>query len=115
MYIFFADHLFHYSCHNERNGANVRGYFVWSFLDVFEILGGFEISFGLHYIDMNDPTLRRQPKLSALWYSNFLNGRTMDPLITMEIQKKNPSMVLSTSVSNNPILQKVQLKAISSS
>ncbi|CAL0324706.1 unnamed protein product [Lupinus luteus] len=98
-----------------RNGINLRGYFVWSFLDVFEVMGGYESSFGLHYVDMNDPTLRRQPKLSAVWYSNFLNGGTTDPLITMEVQKKNPSMVLSTSVSNNPILQKVQRKAISSS
>ncbi|OIW00832.1 hypothetical protein TanjilG_12236 [Lupinus angustifolius] len=94
-----------------RNGVNVRGYFVWSFLDVFELLAGYESSFGLHYIDLNDPTLRRQPKLSAVWYSNFLNGRIMDPMITMEVQKKNPSVVLSTFVSNNPILQKVQLKA----
>ncbi|XP_019463753.1 PREDICTED: beta-glucosidase 11-like [Lupinus angustifolius] len=98
-----------------RNGVNVRGYFVWSFLDVFELLGGYESSYGLHYIDLNDPTFRRQPKLSAVWYSNFLNGRTMDPMITMEIQKKNPSVVLSTAVSNNPLLQKVQFKATSSS
>ncbi|KAE9611059.1 putative beta-glucosidase [Lupinus albus] len=89
------------------SGVNLRGYFAWSFLDVFEILGGYESSFGLHYIDMNDPTLRRQPKLSAIWYSNFLNGRTMDPMITMETQKKNPSMVLSTLVSNNPLLETI--------
>ncbi|CAL0324705.1 unnamed protein product [Lupinus luteus] len=97
-----------------RNGINVRGYFVWSFLDVFELLGGYESSFGLHYIDMSDPTLRRQPKLSAVWYSNFLNGKTIDPMITMEVQK-NPSVVLSTTFSNNPILQMVQRKSTSSS
>ncbi|KAI4313395.1 hypothetical protein L6164_026381 [Bauhinia variegata] len=48
-----------------RNGSNLRGYFVWSFLDVLELFGGYETSFGLHYIDLDDPDLRRQPKLSA--------------------------------------------------
>jgi beta-glucosidase len=43
----------------------VKGYFVWCFLDEFELLGGYEVSYGLYYIDMKDPSLRRQPKLSA--------------------------------------------------
>ncbi|XLT47640.1 hypothetical protein HN873_040244, partial [Arachis hypogaea] len=70
-----------------RNGHDIRGYFVWSFMDVFELLGGYESTFGLYYIDLNDPTLRRQPKLSSQWYSNFLNNRTMDPMVAMQIEK----------------------------
>ena len=64
----------------------MKGYFVWSFLDLFELLSGYELSYGLYYIDLNDPSLRRQPKLSAQWYSNFLNRRPMDPKVTMQIE-----------------------------
>ncbi|RDX98303.1 Beta-glucosidase 11, partial [Mucuna pruriens] len=73
-----------------RSGSNVKGYFVWSFLDVLELLTGYESSYGLYYVDMNDPNLRRQPKLSAEWYTNFLNGVSMDPMVTTEIEKKAP-------------------------
>ncbi|CAL9000632.1 unnamed protein product, partial [Prunus brigantina] len=44
-----------------RNGSNVRGYFIWSFLDSLELLDGDESSYGLYYIDLDDPDLRRQP------------------------------------------------------
>ncbi|CAL5094553.1 unnamed protein product [Urochloa decumbens] len=57
-----------------RNGANVKGYFVWSFLDVFELLGGYYLRYGLHHVDFRDPDLPRQPKLSARWYSKFLRS-----------------------------------------
>jgi len=70
----------------------VKGYFVWSFMDVFEIVGGYELSYGLYYVDMNDPNLRRKPKLSAKWYSNFLKGKPMDPKIT---ETQNNASVLS--------------------
>ncbi|CAL9000629.1 unnamed protein product [Prunus brigantina] len=48
-----------------RNGSNAKGYFIWSFLDSLELLNGYESSFGLYYIDLDDPDLKRQPKLSA--------------------------------------------------
>uniref|UniRef100_A0A7N2LUS6 Uncharacterized protein n=1 Tax=Quercus lobata TaxID=97700 RepID=A0A7N2LUS6_QUELO len=69
-----------------RNGSNTRGYFQWSFLDLFELLGGFESSYGLYYIDMDDPDLKRQPKLSAHWYSHFLKtkGVSSDGFIKLE-------------------------------
>ncbi|CAN1353266.1 Beta-glucosidase 11 [Linum perenne] len=57
-----------------RNGCNVKGYFVWSLLDVFELLGGFQSGFGLYYVDLDDPNLTRYPKLSSHWYSHFLKG-----------------------------------------
>ncbi|XP_031485985.1 beta-glucosidase 22-like isoform X2 [Nymphaea colorata] len=55
-----------------RNGSNARGYFVWSLIDVFEVLGGYEVSYGLYEVDFKDKALPRSPKLSAHWYSNFL-------------------------------------------
>ncbi|KAL3531461.1 hypothetical protein ACH5RR_010783 [Cinchona calisaya] len=61
-----------------KNGvSNTKGYFFWSFLDGFEVLGGYEYAFGLLYVDLNDKQLTRYPKLSAHWYSNFLQGRSI--------------------------------------
>ncbi|XP_022899076.1 beta-glucosidase 11-like isoform X2 [Olea europaea var. sylvestris] len=58
-----------------RNGSNTRGYFQWTFLDCFELLGGYWPSFGLYYVDLDDKNLTRYPKLSAHWYSNFLKRK----------------------------------------
>ncbi|KAL9259569.1 Cyanidin 3-O-glucoside 5-O-glucosyltransferase (acyl-glucose)-like protein [Drosera capensis] len=49
----------------KTNGSNARGYFVWSFLDVFELLDGFVSSFSLYYVDVNDPDLRRYPEVTG--------------------------------------------------
>ncbi|CAL4900331.1 unnamed protein product [Urochloa decumbens] len=57
-----------------RSGANVKGYFVWSFLDVFELMAGYYSRYGLYLVDFKDPELPRQPKLSARWYSKFLRN-----------------------------------------
>ncbi|KAB1202978.1 Hydroxyisourate hydrolase [Morella rubra] len=65
-----------------RNGSNTRGYFTWAFLDVFELLDGFRSSFGLYYADLDDPDLKRYPKLSAKWYSRFLKGRSINLGVT---------------------------------
>ena len=46
-----------------ENGVNVKGYFVWSFMDNFEWASGFSKRFGFHFI--NFETLERTPKASA--------------------------------------------------
>ncbi|KAJ4969429.1 hypothetical protein NE237_016130 [Protea cynaroides] len=62
-----------FGCFHWRNGSNTRGYFVWSFMDLFELYDGlFKSSFGLYYVDFEDPDLKRYAKFSAYWYSNFL-------------------------------------------
>ncbi|KZV32353.1 lactase-phlorizin hydrolase-like, partial [Dorcoceras hygrometricum] len=60
-----------------RNGSNTKGYFEWSFLDCLELLSGFKTSMGLCYVDLDDRDLKRYPKLSAHWYSNFLKGMSV--------------------------------------
>ncbi|XP_047079618.1 beta-glucosidase 4-like [Lolium rigidum] len=56
-----------------KDGADVRGYFAWSFLDNFEWAMGFTKRFGLVYVDYKNG-LSRHPKASAMWFSRFLNG-----------------------------------------
>ncbi|KAI3958247.1 hypothetical protein MKW92_050741 [Papaver armeniacum] len=73
-----------------RNGTNTRGYFVWSFVDVFEVLFGYTVRYGLVHVDFEDKELKRQPKSSARWYSNFLKNKKHD-LVDMKI-KKVPSL-----------------------
>uniref|UniRef100_A0A7C9EUM0 Beta-glucosidase n=1 Tax=Opuntia streptacantha TaxID=393608 RepID=A0A7C9EUM0_OPUST len=60
-----------------RNGSNTKGYFVWSFVDSFELLYGYKSSFGLYYINFGDPSLTRYPKSSQRWYSRFLKGENV--------------------------------------
>ncbi|KZV23212.1 beta-glucosidase 18-like [Dorcoceras hygrometricum] len=55
-----------------RNGADVRGYFIWTLMDDFEWSNGYRPKFGLYRIDR--PSLNRIPKLSAGWYRDFLGN-----------------------------------------
>ncbi len=54
------------------DGADVRGYFVWSLLDNFEWGHGFSQRFGLVYVDY--PTQRRIPKASFRWYEELIRS-----------------------------------------
>ncbi|MDX1961136.1 MAG: GH1 family beta-glucosidase [Leptospiraceae bacterium] len=53
-------------------GVDVRGYFLWSFMDNFEWQEGFEKTFGIVHIDRTSPDLKRTPKESAYWYSKLI-------------------------------------------
>jgi len=55
-----------------RQGVDLRGYFLWTFLDNFEWAFGYEKRFGIVYTDYASQT--RYPKDSALWYSELLAG-----------------------------------------
>ncbi|XP_073111425.1 beta-glucosidase 18-like isoform X5 [Elaeis guineensis] len=55
-----------------RQGADVRGYFIWSLLDNFEWLYGYTQRFGLYHV--NFETQERTPRLSAKWFKEFLEG-----------------------------------------
>ena len=53
-----------------QRGADVRGYFAWSFLDNLEWSLGFSKRFGL--VHVNFETLERTPKASARFYSQVI-------------------------------------------
>lgn len=43
-------------------------------IDVYELLSGYMYSYGMYDVKFSDPGLKRSPKLSASWYTGFLNG-----------------------------------------
>jgi beta-glucosidase len=51
-------------------GVDLRGFFVWSFLDNFEWAEGYAKRFGIVRVDFD--TQRRTPKASARWYSRLV-------------------------------------------
>ncbi|KAL1208380.1 Beta-glucosidase 3 [Cardamine amara subsp. amara] len=61
-----------------RNGSDTRGYFQWSFVDLFEFVN-VNYTYGLYFVNFSDPERKRSPKTSALWYSAFLKGTTKEP------------------------------------
>lgn len=47
-------------------GINVKGYFLWSLMDLFSWTNGYNKRYGLFYVDFE--TQKRYPKESAYWY-----------------------------------------------
>jgi beta-glucosidase len=58
-------------------GADVRRYFVWSFLDNFEWARGYAQRFGLVRVDYE--TQQRIPKASAAWYRDHIRDARVRP------------------------------------
>ncbi|MYR43023.1 family 1 glycosylhydrolase [Streptomyces sp. SID5910] len=59
------------------DGADVRGYYLWSLLDNFEWAYGYEKRFGAVYVDY--ASQERVPKSSALWYARAARTGTLPP------------------------------------
>ena len=56
-------------------GANVKGYFIWSLMDVFSWSNGYEKRYGLFYVDLRHK--KRYPKKSAYWYKHLTETRVI--------------------------------------
>ncbi|MES2308485.1 MAG: family 1 glycosylhydrolase [Verrucomicrobiota bacterium] len=54
-----------------QDGVPLQGYFAWSFMDNFEWQDGYTRRFGMIHTDYK--TLKRTPKLSAVWYSKVIH------------------------------------------
>ncbi|KAI8552641.1 hypothetical protein RHMOL_Rhmol06G0282200 [Rhododendron molle] len=79
-----------------RNGADVRGYFIWTLMDDFEWLDGYNVGFGLYYVDRK--SLQRIPKLSANWYKNFLTNNSLNDEEVVIISPRRSSTFRSRKV-----------------
>ena len=58
------------------DGADVRAYYVWSFMDNFEWAFGYSKRFGIVHTDYD--TLERKPKASARFYSDVIRRNGLD-------------------------------------
>ena len=56
-------------------GVNVKGYFIWSLMDVFSWVNGYNKRYGLFYVDFE--TQKRYPKESAYWYKLVSETKTI--------------------------------------
>lgn len=59
-----------------QRGADVRGYFYWSYLDNFEWNEGYRPKFGLIACDRE--TFERRPKASLAWYGGVASSNAID-------------------------------------
>ena len=59
-----------------EEGADIRGYYVWSLLDNWEWCAGFESRFGLVHVDFD--TQERLVKDSGKWYAQVAGSGEMD-------------------------------------
>lgn len=51
-------------------GADVRGYYLWSLLDNYEWAAAYTQKFGIVHVNLE--TMQRTPKASARWYRDFI-------------------------------------------
>ena len=56
-----------------KSGVNLKGYYVWSLLDNFEWAWGFEMRFGLVFVDFKNK-MKRTLKESALAYRDLIRS-----------------------------------------
>ena len=57
-----------------EKGCDIRGYFVWSTMDLYSWINGYRKRYGLVYVDYGDEC-RRIPKDSFYWYRDLIKER----------------------------------------
>ena len=57
-----------------KEGVDVRGYFVWSTMDLYSWINGYAKRYGLVYIDYENGN-KRIPKDSYYWYRDFIESQ----------------------------------------
>ena len=70
--VYYLEHYLEAAHRAINDGANIKGYFVWSLLDNFEWIFGYTKKFGI--IRVNYDTQERKLKKSAFWYKNTISN-----------------------------------------
>lgn len=68
-------------------GVNLKGYYVWSFLDNFEWAAGYPPRFGIVHVDYK--TLKRTPKRSANWYQKIIQTNCLKESVDRSDESKS--------------------------
>jgi beta-glucosidase len=69
-----------------RDGADVRGYFVWSLLDNFEWGSGYANRFGIVRVDFD--TQKRTPKASSRWYADLIRNSSGKSSVGLKVKPR---------------------------
>lgn len=64
------------------DGVNVKGYFLWSLMDVFSWSNGYNKRYGLFYVDYDSQ--KRYPKLSAYWFKGLARTKEIKEMYEEE-------------------------------
>ncbi|XP_056637476.1 lactase/phlorizin hydrolase-like [Diorhabda sublineata] len=90
IYINDIDRIYHfkgYMCYILEaitDGINVIGIIIWNLMDDLEWIFGYNIRFGLYYIDFEDPKLPRISKKSAEFIKDLMRTRTLNCTETIQ-------------------------------
>lgn len=61
-----------------EEGVNVKGYYIWSLMDMLSWSNGYNKRYGLFYVDYKDQ--KRYPKKSAYWYKMMAERKEIVPV-----------------------------------
>ncbi|KAG9449110.1 hypothetical protein H6P81_009075 [Aristolochia fimbriata] len=68
-----------YTLQSMSEGADVRGFLLWSYIDNFEWDNGYPFRLGLYYVNFTSSNLERIPKASGIWFSKAMNKELRRP------------------------------------
>ena len=70
----FLENYLHYILKAKEDGVNLKGYYVWSTMDLYSWINGYKKRYGLVRVDYDDEQLKRIPKKSFYWYKEFIEN-----------------------------------------
>lgn len=68
----FLQNYLSYILKAKEAGVNLKGYYVWSTMDLYSWINGYKKRYGLVRVDYEDENLKRIPKKSYFWYKAFI-------------------------------------------
>ena len=68
----FLSNYLEYVLRAKEEGVNVKGFYVWSTMDLYSWINGYKKRYGLVRVDYDSPDLKRIPKKSYYWYKDFI-------------------------------------------